>query len=203
MTGYILLAAYTQRWRIEGMDNLRLLTGDAPMIVAFWHEALPIMPILLLRARRAGMRRPAVVLASRHQDGQLIGNIMRCFGLGLVSGSSSKGGAAGLRGLARALSDGHHVALTPDGPRGPRRVAAPGVAQLAALSGMPILPCGVHASRAKPLNTWDRMRLTLPFGRAVLVCGAPITVPRDGWQTALPEIEAAMNAVQDKAAILV
>ncbi len=203
VTIYVLLVARTQSWQVVGMENMRLLTGDTPMITVFWHETLPVMPILWLRARRAGMHRPAVVLASRHRDGQLIGGIMRCFGMGLVSGSSSKGGPAGLRGLVRALAEGNHVALTPDGPRGPRRVAAPGVAQLAALSGVRILPCGVYTSRAKRLNTWDRMRITLPFGHGALVIGPPITVPREDWKAMLPEIEAALNAVQDQAAALV
>jgi len=196
---YTGFAVRTQIWRIEGEENLHLLTGDAPFIAAFWHETLPAMPILWLQCRRIGMKRPAVVLASRHRDGQLIGNVMRHFGMGLVSGSSSNGGAAGLRGLARMLAGGTHVALTPDGPRGPSHTAAPGVAQVAALSGARILPFGAATSRVKPLNTWDKMRLTLPFGRGVLVCGAPIAVPRDNWQAALPEIEAALNAVQERA----
>src|SRR5689334_20566130 len=37
-----------------------------------------------------------------------------------------------------------HPFPTPDGPRGPRRQAALGVAQIAALSGAPILPCAAQ-----------------------------------------------------------
>ena len=171
---------------------------SAPVIAALWHEALPASPVLWRLARRMGMRR-TVVLASQHRDGQLIGNIMRHLGMGLVSGSSSRGGAAAADALIRALAEGRHVALTPDGPRGPRRVAAPGVAQLAALSGAKVLPFGVWTSRAITLNSWDKMRLPLPFGRGVLVCGAPISV-EGAWEDALQGIQAALNAVQDRAA---
>jgi lysophospholipid acyltransferase (LPLAT)-like uncharacterized protein len=199
---YVNLVARSVRWRCEGDTRLMEMSREAPLIVVFWHETLPSMPVLWQRARRQGMTRPAVVLASQHRDGQLIGQAVGHMGIGLVSGSSSRGGAAGLRGLLRALSAGTNVGLTPDGPRGPRRVCAPGVAQLAALSGRQILPCGAMISPVKTLRSWDRMRLPLPFGRGALVCGPPITVARDNWQASLPVITEAMNAAMDRASAL-
>lgn len=200
LAGFVSLISHCQRWRVIGKEHLRLATNPEPLIAVFWHETLPAIPILLRQARALGMVKPCVVLASRHRDGQLIGNIMVNLGMEQVAGSTSKGGAAGLRGLARALEAGKHVALTPDGPRGPRRIAAPGVAQLAALTGARVLPCGVYTSRGITLNSWDRMRVALPFGRGTLVVGAPITVPRDDWEAGLAEINAALIAVQELAA---
>jgi lysophospholipid acyltransferase (LPLAT)-like uncharacterized protein len=68
------------------------------------------------------------------------------------------------------------------------------VAQLAALAGVPIIPCAAQTTRRRVLPTWDRMILPLPWGRGVLVCGAPIIVPREGWAASLPGIGAALNA---------
>jgi lysophospholipid acyltransferase (LPLAT)-like uncharacterized protein len=192
---YLRVALGTQSWRVLGEENLHILTTDAPVIGVFWHETLPSMPVMWPRARRLGMRRPAVVLASQHRDGQLIGQIMKYHGVGLVSGSSSRGGAAALRTMLHLLANGSNVAITPDGPRGPARHAAPGVLQLAALSGARILPCAAYTSRAKTLNSWDSMRLPLPFGRGALAIGAPITVPRDNWQAELPALDATLNAL--------
>ncbi len=199
---YVLFVACTVRWRVEGKANLQAMAEEPPVIVVFWHEALPSMPVLWLRAKRFGMTRPAVVLASQHRDGQLIGRAVRHMGIGLVAGSSSRGGAAGLRGLLKALEAGANVGLTPDGPRGPRRVCAPGVVQLAALSGCRILPCGVRIARAKTLRSWDKMRLPLPFSRGALVCSAPVAAPREDWQAALPLVTAALNAAMDRAEAL-
>jgi len=196
--GYVNLILVTQRWRVEGQENLRVPLSE-PVIAALWHESLPAASVLWRFVRRLGMRRKVVVLASRHRDGQMIGNVMRHLGMGLVSGSSSRGGAVAADALTQALAAGNHVALTPDGPRGPRRVAAPGVARLAALSGAKVLPFGVWTSRAITLNSWDKMRLPLPFGRGVLVVGAPISVEGD-WEDALQGIQAALNTAQDKAA---
>lgn len=202
---YLSFALRTTRWRVEGEVHLAPFAAGAPAVVAVWHECLPLMPALWLRIRRPGVR--AHALASRHKDGLFIGAIMRRFGVEMVHGSSArdgrdKGGAAGVRALLEVLAQGSHVVLTPDGPRGPARRAAPGVAQVAGLSGVPVLPCAARTTRARLLPTWDRMILPLLWGRGVLVVGAPIVVPREGWQDHLPAIEAAMNAAAARAEAL-
>jgi lysophospholipid acyltransferase (LPLAT)-like uncharacterized protein len=200
---YLDLALRTTRWRLDGAAHLAPLVSGTPMIVAFWHEHLPLMAPLWLRARRLGAPGPLSLLVSRHRDGQLLGATMRRFGTEVIHGSSSRGGAAGLRGCARAIGAGGLVALTPDGPRGPRRVAAPGVAQLAALTGAPVLPAAAWSSRQLRLRrTWDRMAVPLPLARGVLVCGPPVMVARDGWEAGLARITAELNAAAARAKAL-
>jgi lysophospholipid acyltransferase (LPLAT)-like uncharacterized protein len=143
-------------------------------------------------------------LASRHNDGRLLGDIMRRFGVEVVHGSTAragrdKGGAAGMLALLDALAAGSHVVLTPDGPRGPSRIAAPGVAHLAALADVPVLPCAARTSRALRLPTWDRMLLPLPFARGIIVVGAPLRVPRENWGSSLAAIEAALTQAARRA----
>jgi lysophospholipid acyltransferase (LPLAT)-like uncharacterized protein len=201
---YLAFALRTTRWTLEGEANIAPHAAGQPAVAALWHECLPLMPALWLRIRRPGAR--AHALASRHADGRFIGDIMRSFGLEVVHGSTArdgrdKGGAASVRALLDVLAQGSHVVLTPDGPRGPPRRAAPGVAQLAALSGVPVLPCAARTTRAWHLPTWDRMMLPLPWGRGILVVGPPITVPREGWEDSLPTIEAALNDAAEKARI--
>ena len=211
LLGLYLFAVYrTTRWTLLGEEHLRAALRPAPgqgrpAVVAFWHETLPMIPPLLLCARR---RMPEVaamgahVLVSRHRDGRFVGAVVRRYGVGLVHASTSRGGVAGLRTMLRLLAAGDIVGVTPDGPRGPRRVAAPGVAQLAALSGRPVLPCAGRTTRQRLLGSWDRMRLPLPFGRGVLVCGPPMTVPREGRGEAaasLADIAAALSAACDAA----
>jgi hypothetical protein len=202
---YLAFALRTTRWTLHGQENVDRSAALAPVVVAFWHERLPLMPALWL-AVRAGGRGPtaAYVLVSRHWDGRFIGEVVRRFGLATVYGSShrdgqNRGGAAGVRTLLGVLEAGGHAAITPDGPRGPRRVAAPGVAQLAALSGARVLPCAAQTSRRSTLPTWDRMVLPLPWGRGVIVCGAPIAVGRAGAEAALPGIAEALSAAADEA----
>ena len=206
---YLRFALRTTRWTLHGRDALGPHLLGAPAIFAFWHERLPLMPALwTLAMRERGDERGRMhVLVSRHQDGRLIGSIMASFGVDMVYGSTTRskdktkerGGSAGLRALIGVLERGDQIVITPDGPRGPSRTAAPGVAQLAALTQVPIIPCGAQTTSRRVLPTWDRMVLPLPFGRGVLVCAPPIAVPRDTWRDSLPAIEAAMTAAAERA----
>jgi lysophospholipid acyltransferase (LPLAT)-like uncharacterized protein len=198
---YLAFALATTRWRLEGEENLAGLVDGEPHVVAFWHERLSLMPMLWLMVRRLPRSRPrrVHVLVSHHRDGRFIGAVIRRFDVRVVTGSSSRGGAAGLRALLGLLRDGGLVAITPDGPRGPRRQAAPGAAQLAALSGAPVLPCAAQTSRCWVLRSWDRMIIPRPFGRGVVVCLPGILVAREGWREAAGAIGAALTAAADEA----
>ena len=108
-------------------------------------------------------------------------------------------GQAGYRSLLGLVEKGDHIGITPDGPRGPRRKSAPGVAQVAAVSGAPVLPCAAQTSRRWVLRSWDRMVIPKPFGRGVVVCGPVIPIAREGWEDALGTIDAAITAACDDA----
>jgi lysophospholipid acyltransferase (LPLAT)-like uncharacterized protein len=91
------------------------------------------------------------------------------------------------------------VVITPDGPRGPRRQAAPGVAQLAASTGLPVLPCAGRVTRGIGLHSWDRMVVPLPFGRGVLAMAPAVAVSRHAPREALAAISAGLDAACDMA----
>lgn len=198
---YLDMTLRSKRWTLVGAEHLARCDTGEPMVVAFWHEVLPLMPVLV----RFGRRRPGftdmpiLFLVSRHNDGQFISAIMQRFDLTPIYGSSSKGGPAALQSMLRALRAGAIIGITPDGPRGPARQAAVGVAQLAALAGVPVIPIGGAITNGPRLPTWDRMMLPLPFGRGVLICGPPITVNRQDWREAVPRIAAEMNEAMGRA----
>lgn len=198
---YLAFALRTTRWTLDGQEHFRPFGSGAPAVFAFWHEFLPLTPALSLIARKLPFYRPTPIhtLVSQHRDGRFIGAVVRRFGIHPVLGSSTRGGAAGLRGLLAVLRQGHLIGITPDGPRGPRREAASGVAHLAALSGVPVVPLAARTSRRIQLDTWDRMPVPLPFGRGIVVCGPAISVSRHGWQDAVPRITEALNQAADRA----
>jgi lysophospholipid acyltransferase (LPLAT)-like uncharacterized protein len=198
---YLTFALRTTRWTLEGQEHFRPHGAGAPAVFAFWHEFLPLMPALSLIARKLPFYRetPIHTLVSQHRDGRFIGAVVQRFGIQPILGSSTRGGAAGLRNLLAVLKRGDLIGITPDGPKGPRRQAASGVAQLAALAGVPIIPLAARTSRRIQLNTWDRMPIPLPFGRGVMVCGPAIEVPRHGWKDVVPAIADALNAAAVRA----
>jgi lysophospholipid acyltransferase (LPLAT)-like uncharacterized protein len=84
-----------------------------------------------------------------------------------------------LRGMVRFFESGGHLAITPDGPQGPKHVVQKGVVELARLTSAPIVPVAYGASRKKVFNTWDRFILPLPFCKIVYIWGKPIFIPRN------------------------
>jgi lysophospholipid acyltransferase (LPLAT)-like uncharacterized protein len=151
-------------------------------------------------ARTRGARL-ACVLTSRSRDGEILARYVRRFGLEVVRGSTSRGGAVALRALTRAVRAGTDVAVVPDGPRGPRERVQPGVVHLAAATGAPVVPLAFAAHPARRLSTWDRFLVPLPFARAAVVFGQAATVAPDadraasqaGLERALHDVTAAAD----------
>ena len=120
-----------------------------------------------------------VVLSSNHRDAEALVRILRKFGIEQARGSSTSGGATGMRQVLRKVAEGCDVGLTPDGPRGPRRRVQPGVVAVARFTGLPIIPVTFSAVAARRLRTWDGTLLPKLFSRGVFIYGDPVTVPRD------------------------
>ena len=204
---YIDLALRSSRWRVEvDTATWALLTGQDRQtpIVVFWHEYLPVVPVLWWRGRQDNPSLSLNALISRHRDGRMIAGIMRRWDIGSVDGSSSKagrsdkGGASALRSLLVLLRAGKIVALTPDGPRGPRRMMQPGAAQLAAISGMPVVPIAAVCRPSWRIGSWDRMLLPLPFSRGTIRCGRPIAIMRGDREAGSAIIADALHALDSR-----
>ncbi|NOG41766.1 MAG: hypothetical protein HND38_09625 [Planctomycetes bacterium] len=75
------------------------------------------------------------------------------------------------------IQEGHPIAITPDGPRGPRFVVQPGSIYLSQKTRLPIVPTTVGLSRYWKLPSWDKFRIPKPFSRAIMMYGDPIYIP--------------------------
>ena len=141
--GYAVIRALGGTLRIRTLHAERVRTFWASgrgVIIAFWHSRQLMMPLCYGGSRLS-------ILISEHRDGELIHRIVRRFGFDTVRGSTTRGGAQALRQMARLGTEGGDLAVTPDGPRGPRCVAQPGVVELAKLTGLPIIPLTFAASK--------------------------------------------------------
>lgn len=118
-------------------------------------------------------------LISRSNDGEYLAEMLRRWGFVPVRGSSSRGGSAALRELIGYARAGRSIAITPDGPRGPRQRLKPGVLVAAQLTGLPLVPVAAGASRGWWLGGWDRFLIPRPFARIRVAYGAPVEIPRE------------------------
>jgi hypothetical protein len=150
--------------------------GQSPVCIwTFWHRCV-------IAATHRCRDNQIAVMTSRSFDGEYIARIISKFGFIPVRGSSSRGAVGALLGMRQQLEQGHSVAFTIDGPRGPRYVAKPGPVLLAKKTGVPIGCFYIHLERAWVLNSWDRMMIPKPFSRAAFYASSPIVVPPDATE---------------------
>jgi lysophospholipid acyltransferase (LPLAT)-like uncharacterized protein len=114
-------------------------------IVCFWHARLLMMPF----AKKWG---PIKVLISRHRDGEFIARVIQFFNVGTIRGSYKKMSISSLREIIGNLKAGVDIAITPDGPKGPRYTVKSGIIDLARLSGKTIVPLTYGAGKKKLFN---------------------------------------------------
>ena len=192
--GLIRFVHMTMRIETEARPDWDAMNDEKRgVIFAFWHNRLLLMPYI-------SRGRQAAVLISQHRDGELISRTMSFFGFSSVRGSSTRGGGAALRRMPKLLRKGTDVAITPDGPRGPRYQVQPGAVYLARLSGCPVYPVTFASDRFRSFNSWDRFQVPKLFSRGVFVWGKPVRVVRsDDLEEKQRELEATLREITDRA----
>lgn len=163
----------TVRFEVEGLENLESIErgGDLP-IFAVWHDRIFLGTYFF-------QGRGIVFLTSQSFDGEYIARFLQRFGYGVIRGSSTRGGAAGLVEMIRKMRLGLPMGFTVDGPKGPRYQAKTGAVLLAKKTGNPILPFIIEAERRFTIKSWDRLQIPRPFTRAKVLLGKPIEVAAD------------------------
>ncbi|HTU32328.1 MAG TPA: lysophospholipid acyltransferase family protein [Candidatus Acidoferrum sp.] len=188
----------TLRLEILGVHNAVQIRDDGEKgIGVFWHRC--IFPAAWIWRNRG-----IIVMNTVHFDGQWTRRVIERLGFGTVQGSSTRGGMEALAGMAQRIEQGHHVAFTIDGPRGPRYVAKPGAVILARCTGAPVSAFHIAVKRGITFKkAWDLFRLPLPFSRAAMFVAPPVRVPTDADSEAVKqkqsEVQAALERVRDAA----
>lgn len=178
--------------------NEKIQTVQA--IYTFWH-------CLILIPAYVGRRKNIQVLISQHSDGEYIAQVIKRLGFGVVRGSTTRGGARAVKTLVDKVREGYPVAITPDGPRGPRFVVQPGSIYLSQKTRLPIIPTTVGLSRYWKLPSWDEFRIPKPFSRALMMYGEPLHIPpnltEEETESYRLQVEKIMKEMTEKADVLV
>lgn len=165
-------------------DELRAVHAQrGPVVMCMWHNRL-VISAELRRRFRSYKRIHGLVSASK--DGAWLVAFFNLMGVHAVRGSSSWRGGVATVELGAKLKDGDDVLITPDGPRGPCYDFKKGPAMLALRQRVPVLLVGADFSRAKSLDSWDRLKLPAPFSRVKL--RTEIVMPEPRWDTLTPEV---------------
>jgi lysophospholipid acyltransferase (LPLAT)-like uncharacterized protein len=185
----IRLLCLTVRWETRGAKHLNnIYESDHRAIFTFWHSCI-------FTATYFWRKRGIIVMSSQSKDGEFTSRFIKRFGYGTARGSSTRGAGRALAEMSECLANGIDVAFTIDGPKGPAYVAKPGAVTLARHSGQAIFPFHVAVKRYIELPSWDRMKIPLPFTRAITLMGEAIYVPKNASNE---EIELSQALVQER-----
>ena len=179
---YVFLRFLSATLRMRLVDSSEGITEarKGPVIMALWHNRLSLsLPAYRHFFTGFQPHRRAVALISASKDGAIVARLMEHYGFHVVRGSSSRRGAQALRELTFWTRRGYDVAITPDGPRGPKYEVKEGIMMLAQLTGLPVVPISAQIHSKKVFGSWDAFQLPLPFARCDIRVGQPVRVPRE------------------------
>ena len=134
---------------------------DKPFILACWHSDLLMLPYFYMHYKP----KPNVkAMISNHFDGALIATTMKWFDIGNLAGSSTRNAAKVLIEAIRTIKAGTDVAITPDGPKGPRHEVAEGIYAIAKKTKAQVIIVAIKPSSYWQLNSWDKFMVPKPCG---------------------------------------
>ncbi|HEX6925478.1 MAG TPA: lysophospholipid acyltransferase family protein [Longimicrobiaceae bacterium] len=177
----------TTRFERSGVQYYDAWIGSGrPAIYVLWHGRL--LPCAYYH-RHHGL----ATLISRHRDGDYIAGVVEKWGFRVVRGSSSRGGASALLQMVRLLREGVGLAVTPDGPRGPRQKMKTGPLFAAQRAGVPLIPVTAGTRQAWWFEGWDRFLVPRPFARIHLAYGEPLFVPPEAGESEIQRLAAQLE----------
>lgn len=170
----------TLRYRWHDYSGHFTAASPGPVIYAIWHNRLALsMVVYHGYVRKHDPTAALAAMVSASKDGAFLAAILECFQVQPVRGSSSRRGPQALLELTSWAERGYSLAITPDGPRGPRYAVQDGTLALAQITGLPIIPATFHVRWKIQVRSWDRFQIPLPFARCDMVLGKTFRVPRE------------------------
>lgn len=171
-----------------------IISSGKSIILCCWHGRL-LFPFYFLR------NNGFYALAGLHKDAEIISRIGNKMGWNMIRGSSSKKGKEAYEEIVQRLrKSGITVALTPDGPKGPRLKAKRGTVRAAQETGAVIIPVSGQSNRRWEVTNWDVLVIPKPFGRSVFVFGEPLIITKnDDIDEINYELEKRLISVQEQA----
>jgi lysophospholipid acyltransferase (LPLAT)-like uncharacterized protein len=174
------LTAATLRYRVRDPHGFLQRKDISQAIYCVWHNRLALcMKVYFTFGGERRSKAGIAGLVSASRDGAFLSAILECFGVQPVRGSSSRRGAQALLELKTWAERGYDLAITPDGPRGPRYTVQDGAMAMAQVTGLPIVPASYHLKWKIQTKSWDGFQVPLPFSICEVTAGKIFHVPRD------------------------
>jgi hypothetical protein len=163
-----LLDLLTKTLKIEIENEKSLQSGN--YVLMFWHGKM-------LAGWWLGRNKNFYAVVSQSKDGEILSRLLKRWNFKLIRGSSSKDSKEVMREMVEVLQKGYSLAITPDGPRGPREEMKIGGLIAAVRAQKPIVLCGIVYEKKKIFNSWDKFELPKFFSKVKIRLSEPKLFP--------------------------
>ena len=183
---------FTCRVRVHNSAEFdQMLESGQPFVLCLWHDCSTVAGLVMRKT-------PVTVMVSDSRDGEYVARFSKLMGINTIRGSTSKGAAKAVKAGLKLLRNKKPLAITPDGPRGPRYEMQTGALKFAAAIGAPIIPMHIKATREWELNSWDRQCFPKPFSTIHVRYSKSIAIDKDALESNVDEAKAAVEGAMMK-----
>lgn len=163
----ILILIFGHTWNLHFKGWGSIIKHNKSVFYAFWHENM--LPVLFShRGRGVG------IIVAISYEGELVARVLKILGYRVFRGDTQKRGRTVTKELIKYGLSGKEIAITPDGPKGPRREVKKGVIIIAKRANIPLFAVKIEADRCFRFSSWDRLMLPLPFSKIKISIKGPI-----------------------------
>jgi lysophospholipid acyltransferase (LPLAT)-like uncharacterized protein len=171
-----LLWARTLNITVTGGEQFEQLKRSGKnYVVAFWHGAM-FVGWFVHRPLNNGQ---VSALVSQSSDGEFLSTILERWNYTMIRGSSHIGGKEAMQLMVDEVGRGSALAITPDGPRGPRHEMKMGAVRVAQRAEVPLVLAGIAVKQKKHLRSWDKFEVPMPFTSVAVNYSNPVIVSKE------------------------
>ena len=166
--GYAVLSFIykTNKFEVHGLENLKAAQQKKrPIMLCVWHGRM-LYPIFYVAKNKI----KAWAIASPHQDGYIMAQILQKWGVSIIEGSSNKKSKNVINQMKKIFEQDHNaiIAITNDGPKGPRHLAKENSLRIAQQYNAQIITITGDSTKKWTFKTWDKFYLPKPFGKIII-----------------------------------
>ena len=166
--GYAVLSFIykTNKFEVHGLENLKAAQQKKrPIMLCVWHGRM-LYPIFYVAKNKI----KTWAIASPHQDGYIMAQILQKWGVSIIEGSSNKQSKNVINQMKKIFEQDHNaiIAITNDGPKGPRHLAKENSLRIAYQYNAQIITITGDSTKKWTFKTWDKFYLPKPFGKMII-----------------------------------
>ena len=166
--GYFVLTLIykTCRFEIHGQKYFeKIKKNKKPIMLCVWHGRM-LYPIFYVIKQKIKLW----TIASPYKDGEIISQILKKWDFNIIKGSSNRNSKKVLQKMNQIFQSDPSaiIAITNDGPKGPRHVAKTGSLEIAQKYNAQIITITGDSNKKWIFNSWDKFYLPKPFSKIII-----------------------------------